>query len=69
MRLNPDVIIEFSSGNADAPALRRQWSRLDSVRAVRNNRVYVFAGEFLSVPGPRFLRFATTIAQAIRGER
>ena len=68
MRLNPDVIIEFSSGSADATALRRQWSRLDSVRAVRNRRVYVFTGEFLSVPGPRFVQFATTIAQAIRGE-
>jgi len=69
MRLNPDVIIEFSSGGADAEALRRQWSRLDSVRAVRNGRVHVFAGEFLSVPGPRFARFAGTIARAIRGER
>jgi iron complex transport system substrate-binding protein len=69
MRLNPDVIIEFSSGGTDAAALRRQWSRLDSVRAVRNGRVYVFTGEFLSVPGPRFARFADTIARAIRGER
>jgi iron complex transport system substrate-binding protein len=69
MRLNPDVIIEFSSGGADAEALRRQWSRLDSVRAVRNGRVHVFTGEFLSVPGPRFARFAGTIARAIRGER
>jgi iron complex transport system substrate-binding protein len=69
LRLNPDVIIEFSSGTADATALRHQWSRLDSVRAVRANRVYVFTGEFLSVPGPRFVRLATTIARAIRGER
>lgn len=69
MRLNPDVIIEFSSASTDAAVLRRQWSRLDSIRAVRNNRVYAFIGEFLSVPGPRFVRFADTIAQAIRGER
>jgi iron complex transport system substrate-binding protein len=69
MRLNPDVIIEFSSGGTDVAALRHQWRRLDSVRAVRNGRVYVFTGEFLSVPGPRFARFADTIARAIRGER
>ena len=68
MRLDPDVIIEFSSGG-DAAARRRQWSRLDSVRAVRNGRVYVFTGEFLSVPGPRFARFSETIARSIRGER
>ena len=69
MRLNPDVIIEFSSGGTDAAALRGQWSRLDSVRAVMNGRVYVFIGDFLSVPGPRFARFADTVARAIRGER
>ena len=67
MRLDPDVIIELSPGG-DAAALRRQWSRLDSVRAVRNGRVYVFTGEFLSVPGPRFARFSETIARSIRGE-
>jgi iron complex transport system substrate-binding protein len=69
MRLDPDVIIEFSSGATDATALRRQWSRLDAVRAVRNGRVYVFTGEFLSVPGPRFARLTETIARSIRGER
>jgi iron complex transport system substrate-binding protein len=69
MRLDPDVIIEFSSTGGDAAALRQQWSRLDSVRAVRNGRVYVFTGEFLSVPGSRFARFSETIARSIRGER
>ena len=69
IRLNPDVIIEFSSGGSDAAALRRQWNRLDSVMAVRTGRVYVFTGEFLSVPGPRFVRFAETVAHAIRGDR
>jgi iron complex transport system substrate-binding protein len=68
MRLDPDVIIEFAPDGKDAAALRRQWSGLDSVRAVKNARVYVFTGEFLSVPGPRFARFAETIARSIRGE-
>lgn len=69
MRLDPDVIIEFSSSGTDATALRRQWNRLESVRAVKNGRVYAFTGEFLSVPGPRFARFAETVARSIRGER
>ena len=59
MRLDPDVIIEFVSRDADAEALRRQWQRLDSLRAVRNGRVHVFTGAFLSVPGPRFVRLVT----------
>jgi iron complex transport system substrate-binding protein len=69
MRLDPDVIIEFSPRSADAAARRRQWNRLDSVRAVRTGRVYVFTGEFLSVPGPRFARAAETIAHSIGGQR
>jgi len=68
MRLDPDVIIEFSPGRTDTGPLRRQWNVLDSVRAVKTGRVYVFAGEFLSVPGPRFARFAETVARSIRGE-
>jgi iron complex transport system substrate-binding protein len=69
IRLDPEVIIEFAGGGADAAALRRQWNRLDSVTAVKTGRVHVFTGEFLSVPGPRFVRFAETIARAIRGEQ
>ena len=68
IRLDPEVIVEFAAGGVDAAALRRQWNRLDSVTAVRTGRVHVFTGEFLSVPGPRFVRFAETIARAIRGE-
>jgi iron complex transport system substrate-binding protein len=69
LRLNPDVIIEFSSTGTNAATLRRQWGRLDAVTAVKTGRVYVFTGEFLSVPGPRFVRFAETIAHSIRGDR
>jgi iron complex transport system substrate-binding protein len=69
MRLDPDVIVEFAPGAKDAEVLRRQWNALDSVRAVRTNRVYLYTGDFLSVPGPRFARFAETIAHAFRGER
>ena len=68
MRLDPDVIVEFTAGGKETGALRHQWNVLDSVRAVKTSRVYVFTGEFLSVPGPRFARFAETIARSIRGE-
>lgn len=67
-RLDPDVIIEFSPDGSDAAGRRRQWDRLASLRAVRNSRIYVFTGEFLSVPGPRFVRFAETIGRSIGAE-
>jgi iron complex transport system substrate-binding protein len=65
MRLDPDVIVELAPGGADGEALRRQWNALDSLRAVRTGRVYVFTQDFLSVPGPRFVRFADTVARAL----
>ena len=65
MRLDPDVIVELSPGSPDATALRRQWNVLGSLRAVKTDRVYVFTEELLSVPGPRFARFADTIARVL----
>lgn len=65
LRLDPDVIVEFAAGKADTAALRRQWNALGSLRAVKTGRVHVFTDDFLSVPGPRFVRFAETIARAL----
>jgi iron complex transport system substrate-binding protein len=65
MRLDPDVIVEFAAGGLDAAVLRRQWSRLGSLRAVKTGRVHVFTDDFLPVPGPRFVRFAETIARVL----
>ena len=65
LRLDPDVIVEFAAGRPDAAALRRQWNGLDSLRAVKTGRVHVFTDDFLAVPGPRFVRFADTIARLL----
>jgi iron complex transport system substrate-binding protein len=65
MRLDPDVIVEFAAGRPDAATLRRQWNGLDAIRAVKSGRVHVFTDDFLSVPGPRFVRFAETIARVL----
>ena len=65
LRLDPDVIVEFAAGRPDAAALRRQWNALDALRAVKTGRVHVFTDDFLSVPGPRFVRFAETIARLL----
>jgi ABC-type Fe3+-hydroxamate transport system substrate-binding protein len=65
MRLDPDVIVEFAPGGADRAALRRQWNALGSLGAVKTGRVHVFTDDFLPVPGPRFVRFAETIATVL----
>jgi iron complex transport system substrate-binding protein len=65
MRLDPDAIVEFAPGKGDPEPLRREWRALDSLRAVKTRRVHVFTEDFLSVPGPRFVRFAETLARAL----
>jgi ABC-type Fe3+-hydroxamate transport system substrate-binding protein len=65
MRLDPDVIVEFAAGGRDADTLRRQWSALGALRAVKTGRVHVLTDDFLSVPGPRFVRLAETIARML----
>jgi iron complex transport system substrate-binding protein len=66
MRLDPDVIVEFAPGATDAEARRRQWQTLAALRAVKAGRVYVFDESFLSVPGPRFVRFVETLARVLQ---
>jgi iron complex transport system substrate-binding protein len=68
MRLDPDVVVEFAPGSFDGDARRRQWDLLRPLKAVKTDRVYVFTEDFLSVPGPRFVRFAETLARALHRE-
>ena len=68
LRLDPDAIVEFAPGRGDPAPLLRQWHALTALRAVRTGRVHVFTDEFLDVPGPRFIRFAETLARALRPE-
>ena len=65
MRLDPDVIVEFAAGRQDPLALAREWRALDSLRAVKAGRVHVFTDDFLSVPGPRLVRFTETLSRAL----
>ncbi len=54
--LNPDVIIEVSEGGRDVGSLLEKWKSLSGVRAVQNSRVYVLQGDYIVIPGPRFVR-------------
>lgn len=65
LRLDPDVIVELAPGRGDAAALMRQWQAAGALRAVKTGRIHVFTDDFLSVPGPRFVRFTETLARAL----
>jgi iron complex transport system substrate-binding protein len=73
MRLEPDVIIDLipdleSSRNLNLEDVRREWDILKNVTAVKNGEVHVFGGDYVCVPGPRFVLTLENIAKAVHPE-
>jgi iron complex transport system substrate-binding protein len=69
LRLDPDVIVEFAPGRGDPAPIAREWRGVPGLRAAVTGRVHVFTDDFLSVPGPRFVRFAGVLAAALNSRR
>lgn len=57
MRLDPDIIIEMVPGCSEEEKAKigEEWKSFGKVSAVKNNRVYVLNGDYVSIPGPRFI--------------
>jgi iron complex transport system substrate-binding protein len=66
----PDVILELRSADV-SPDVRRQlvtdWNQLGNVPAVRGKRVYVLAGDYTVIPGPRLPRLYAELRTALEG--
>jgi len=64
---NPDIIVDMSHGGGTSPEqikrVKAIWSALDTVSAVRNNRVYVLDSDVFIVPGPRVVEAANRLDQ------
>ena len=65
----PDVIIELrSADHLTEPEMQKEiasWSRLASVPAVKNHRVFILVGKGLTVPGPRVTDGIEQMAKAL----
>ncbi len=65
----PEVIVELHGRPAPPDGIivseRAVWSRLASIPAVKNGRVHLLYGEYLSIPGPRLGATAEALARAI----
>jgi len=58
MRLDPDIIVDISSSylvNGEQAAVCNDWRAFKSVSAVRTNNVRCLSGDYLAIPGPRFV--------------
>jgi iron complex transport system substrate-binding protein len=64
----PQVILELRSDPAPpalAAALVHDWRQLPTVPAVRDNRIFVIAGDYVLVPGPRLPLLYRDMRQAL----
>ena len=72
IRINPEVIIDLApdleSLNLSEKDVIKEWSALKDVSAVKENRVYVLTGDYVTLPGPRFVKTLEDIAKAIHPE-
>jgi iron complex transport system substrate-binding protein len=68
----PDVIVELQAEGmfqaSDLAADKAVWSALSSLPAVRNRQVHVLTGQYLVVPGPRFVQATETLARTLHPE-
>ena len=67
--LDPDVVLDVIAGledrHLDLEEVRSRWMRLIELRAVREQRITVLAGDQMVVPGPRLPEMVEAIARAL----
>jgi len=68
----PDVIIELRPGETMTHELKeklyRQWSRLGSVPAVTNKRIYFITDDHAQIPSPRYVKIIEKISRLLHPE-
>ena len=67
--LDADVILDVIAGlevrDLDIEGIHAGWMQLTELRAVRENRVKVLAGDQMVVPGPRLPEMVEAMARAL----
>jgi len=72
LRLNPDVIIEIMPALAGSKLtqaeIQRAWSGMPSLTVVKTHRLYLFTDDYMSIPGPRFVKTLRQFAETLHPE-
>jgi iron complex transport system substrate-binding protein len=70
--LDADVVLDVIAGlearNLDPDVVHAGWMQLSELRAVREHRVHVLAGDQMVVPGPRLPEMVEAMARALHPE-
>jgi cobalamin transport system substrate-binding protein len=72
LNLNPGVVIDLipdlRSKGLDESVVIRDWQSVSGIDAVGSDRVYVMSGDYIAIPGPRFIDLLENLARAIHPE-
>ncbi len=72
LRLNPDVIVEFTNGLEELGLTREDavapWRALPGLAAAEKGRIAILDGAQLTIPGPRVVETLEALAKAIHPE-
>jgi iron complex transport system substrate-binding protein len=72
IRLDPDVIVELvpelESAKYSGEELLAEWRTVPGLRAAREGRVHLLAGDYVSIPGPRFVDTLEDLARILHPE-
>ncbi len=70
--LAPDVIVDLvpdlGEKQLSREAVLAEWRAIEALEAVRRGRVYVLSGDYVEVPGPRFVKLLEDLARVIHPE-
>ncbi len=72
LHMNPDIILEMvpdiKGTGRTKDSIAASWDSLPGIPAVKNKRVYVFTGHYVTIPGPRVVSFLYEIAHVLHPE-
>ena len=71
VRLNPEVIVEMLpdvEGAERVDQMAEKWRSIPSVDAIEKERLHMFVGDFVVVPGPRFILLLEKMAKVLHPE-
>ncbi|MBN1382784.1 MAG: ABC transporter substrate-binding protein [Deltaproteobacteria bacterium] len=69
IRLNPEVILimesEMAKKDIDRTAIKKEWTDIPQLEAVRSGQIHVFGQSYVVIPGPRFILILEEMAAVI----
>ncbi len=67
IRLKPDIIIDVMTNMSEfnSEEIKNDWRKLATVPAVEHDMIYCLSGDYVTIPGPRFVRLLRDIREIV----